>query len=745
MKRRLFVKKFGQGISTSLLGPGLFRSGNDQYSNLEYQYPDPVNLNEARNDEGYIAIRIEFEGTSENLEERIKGLFRLRNAEFVRCRAYFNKGKNIIDTEKYKFDVSGVKGDRHIISIWMDQVSESTELILKSNSKTTSISLSELISNNQFEVDHGTYVIRANLLLNHEIGEIDPADLGIQVAGEDFRFVIMADPQGGDPQFEENRNKTRIKIHNAYIEESISTANALSPKSVFTLILGDFTDHQGEKENFDQMIRFYKKLENPILLEIGNHETRYRSEFTPGYNMKAFENYFAAQKTINGLEKLAYSFNLGQWHFIVWPDPLRNNFWETHPHYFDWLERDLEKNKDRPVFFLQHVPMHPIGINPLVSYVNAIHVNRLMFNILSKYGNVRFVFSGHVHIPIKSSLRTAVTYQGINFINLPPAGYRPRAFGEEDLYGGPGQGICIVDVKNDRADVSLKTVTQEVFKYPGTFKEYREDDDPLWFNHKWEVDPVDTLVNGFFDEGLSGWMRKYVYTEEMDPSNICEVRKAPGREGNALYMFNRRRGYDKPGQDRLPQTLNQLSQVIRVREQSFPFVEFYYKVNETHFDPDSWNGGFLWIEGYHQNHLMLNQIYSIGKMHRSIGGSYHYSAFTGYSFFDIYDGKDGWNQVKINLKYDYDRIKKERNFRDLQLDRLVLSFGVWTINKGFQQEAGVFFTNVKVTARDVADAESSMLNGQVIPLLPKEKIWNRPTSHVAGEHQYITQEEVYPY
>jgi hypothetical protein len=240
-------------------------------------------------------------------------------------------------------------------------------------------------------------------------------------------------------------------------------------------------------------------------------------------------------------------------------------------------------------------------------------------------------------------------------------------------------------------------------------------------------------------------MRKYVYCEDENPSNLCEVRKAPGIDGKALYMFNRRREYDKPGQDRLPQTLNQISQVIGIKEHPIPIIEFKYRVDDKHFDPDSWNSGFLWIEGFHQNHLMLNQIYSIGKIHRSIGGSYNYSAFTGYSFFDIYDGSIGWNQVRINLKHDYDRLMKERSFQDLQLEKMVLSFGVWTINKGFRQEAGVYFTDVKMSNLDTAEAEPSVLNDQGMAFLLEDKIWSRPTSHVAGEHQYVSQEEVYPY
>jgi len=536
-----------------------------------------------------------------------------------------------------------------------------------------------------------------------------------------------------------------MKIHNAFVEESIKSANALDPKPVFTLILGDFTDHQGEAGHFRQMTSFFENLETPLLLEIGNHESRYQSVFSPGYNMSEFGNYFAAQKAINGLEKLVYSFDLGMWHFIIWPDPLRNNFWETHPHYFDWLERDLEKNKNKPTFFFQHVPMHPIGINPLVSYVNAVHINRLMFDILSKHENVKYVFSGHVHIPVKSSLKTAITYKGINMINLSPAGYRPRAFGEEDLYGGPCQGICIVDVNQENANVSFKTVTQEVFSYPAAFNNYDKSADPLWFNYKWEVEPEGNLVNGSFNEGLKGWMHQYVYREDINPSNICEIRKAPDEKGNALYMYVRKRDYDKPGQDRLPQTLNQLTQVIRAEPQKLPVIQFKYKVDMGHFHPESWNGGFLWLEGYQQNHLVLNHVYAIGKTHRSLGGSYSRSPFTGYTFFNIYDGREGWNTVYINLESDLEKLKGGKSFRDLDCQKLILNFGVWTINNGYQQEAGLFFKDIEVDYPDPLSAPVSMLNDREYGLLADDLIWNRGIGHVAGEHQYVRQEEVYPY
>jgi hypothetical protein len=745
MKRRLFVKRFGQGLSSSIFIPGAINAKTSIFSKFDYQYPFPQRLEEATNDEGYVVIRLVISGTSKEYTDRLKGRIRCRKAKINRFKAYFNLGNNAIDDRKHTYDLSAWEGDHHILALWLGDVSEETQVSCNVNNAGININLKDLLPNNEFEHQGEAFIVKANLLFHQEVGRINPDDLQIPADSDNYRFIIMADPQGGDPNIENHGSNCRVKIHNAFIEESIMTANALTPQPVFTLILGDFTDYQGEEENFRQMIRFYEKLNSPLLLEIGNHESRYRATFTPAYNMEELNNYFAAQKKINGLEKLVYSFDIGQWHFIVWPDPLRDNFWETRPHYFDWLERDLEMNKDKPTFFFQHVPMHPIGINPLVSYVNPVHINRLLFELLSRHGNVKYVFSGHVHIPIKSSLKTAVTYKGMHMINLPPAGYRPRAFGEEDLYGGPCQGMCIVDVQNEKAKIAFKTVTHEVFEYPPSFKDYSSDADPLWFRHKWEFEPGEKLINGNFEEGLKGWMRNFVYSEDENPSNLCEVREAPGAAGHALYMYMAKRDYDKPGQDRLPQTLNQLTQVVKVSDHGIPFMHFKYMVDGKHFNAESWNGGFLWIEGYCQNHLLLNQVYSIGKLHRSVGASYGFRQFTYYSYFDIYDGTEGWNEVKLNLKGDYNKLGKDVSYHDLHLDKIAISFGVWTINKGYKQSVGIYFKDVEFDHIAYDTAHHSQLNNREYGLLSEDKIWNRGTSNVAGEHQYVRQEEVYPF
>ena len=104
----------------------------------------------------------------------------------------------------------------------------------------------------------------------------------------------------------------------------------------------------------------------------------------------------------------------------------------------------------------QHVPVHPAGISPHINYAESVFVKRTFLEILSRYGNVKYCLSGHVHIPVRASFKTAVSYRGIQLINLPAAGYRPRAFGEEDFYGGPTQGLAMVHIRGTEASINTK-------------------------------------------------------------------------------------------------------------------------------------------------------------------------------------------------------------------------------------------------------------------------------------------------
>ena len=54
-----------------------------------------------------------------------------------------------------------------------------------------------------------------------------------------------------------------------------------------------------------------------------------------------------------------------------------------------------------------------------------------------------------------------------------------------------------------------------------------------------------------------------------------------------------------------------------------------------------------------------------------------------------------WHEVSINPANDYET-NYEKGYKDLQLDRLVINLGVWTVNDGSDFPYGIYFTDLKL-------------------------------------------------
>jgi hypothetical protein len=717
MKRRHFIRGLGIGSAGLAATRGIQSGAYPAIQELDdFQYGGILSLEDVFSREGEVILRLEFADSPVPGPDGIIPPVRIRHGELVRRKTYF------LD---------------HVAVFWLKPAAEETRVTL-GHSEKFSFTLGELSGTSEMSGWMDGNPVTAHFLLDREIGEVDLADLGIAEPGDEFSFVAMADPQGGEPDDKEGL-KTRMKIHNAFIQESVALANNLESEPLFAMVIGDVCDDWGYRKDLARMNAFLSALRFPVLYGIGNHETLLRSQFGPGYNMEAFNHFLAAQKAMNGLEKMLYSFNAGMWHFVVWPDPLRDNFWETHPHYFDWLERDLEKHREMPAVVFQHIPSHPIGISPHINYAESVEVKRTFLDILARHGNVKYLLSGHVHIPVRASFKTAVTYKGINMISLPAAGYRPRAFGEEDFYGGPSQGIALVDIKGEKLKIRFKTVTEEVFEYPPEFREFKEASHPLWLGHAWQLPAASDFLNGDFSQGFDHWARRYVYSEDHDPSNLYEVRQEPGRtNGSSLYLYCRRRGYQAPGQDRLPQDINRISQAVALEKGTTPMLRFRYRIDGTNTDAKGFSGGYAWIEGFSGREKCFNMIYSAGKVWVNIGGKFGQVREYPHIQMALLNSPDEWHSAHLNIAEDYDRSDRGTRFADLQVDRLVVTLGVWNINDGDPQPFGIYFTGISLVSRP---ASSSDVDGQTVGPKPKEDEWWRnklwPSVNIAGEHRYI--------
>ncbi|WP_319592477.1 metallophosphoesterase [uncultured Draconibacterium sp.] len=732
--RRNFIKGLGLGVTPAFLPKVGVWSEKEKYP--AYNYTQPRTLSEAVSREDQIILRIEF--TSKHIfEKKIAPKIQIENGNIFRSKNYFFEPGDVEYFEETgESNLALSENDTDILVLWLDDFSENTTIKIREMSKAFSFQLGDIITGLEVKGVLDNCAVKANFLLDKEIGEINPADVGILDKGKDFTFLIMADPQGGDTSNPKD-NRCRMKIHNAFIEESIKLSNRLKVEPSFCLMLGDIVDHQGEARDFAQMKKFFDELEVPVLYEMGNHESRYQTAFEPGYNLSGFNNYFAAQKEINGMEKLLYSFNLGEWHFIIWPDPLRRKFWENHPHYFDWLENDLEKYKDRPTLFFQHVPMQPIGINPLVNYTESAYVKSLLFSILAKHGNVKNIYSGHVHIPVKSSFKTALEIEGINCINLPAAGYRPRSFGEQDYYGGPAQGLCVVDVKGAQVKTTYKTVTTEEFTYPEKLPAFDTEKFPLWLSNKWNLPAEKQFVNGKFIKDLEGWGRRYIYEEDVRPSNICKTTILDDGS-TALYLKTEKRGFAKPGQDRLPQGLNRAFQAVKLNSGKPPSLNFEYQLDGENCDFSGFNGLYVWLEGFSGSLKHVNLFYCANKAWVNIGNTYGGGKGSKPQFFALNNSVDVWHKVQIDIKKDYERSRNNQLFDTLNLDRLVLSAGIWNVNTGRTQPFAAYLRGFDLQYNTNS---GSKINDQEIAIFPeKDKWWrgkNMPSGNVAGEHHYF--------
>lgn len=368
----------GIGVSSSLLAPHLLAQGETP---LAYNYKGIHSLADATNKNGELAIRLALSNATTNTKTAEIKLKISRYGVLSRTKTYFLEPPDQTMPQQDKLISNLYPDDTDVMVVWIKEATEETVVSIKLGKERWKLTLGELLANGELKFDDNN--LTANLLGYSELGRLNLAPLDI-VDSDRFRFAIMADPQGGNPAVSGNEAPTRMKIHNAFIEDTVKRINELDPAPLFTLILGDFVDSKGQEGNFLHMEELIKPLKMPVLLEVGNHESPYYADFAPGYNMSDLDNFFSSQQRVNGTDKMVYSFDLGRWHFIVWPDPLRGNFWVNHPHYFDWLEQDLKENKERPVIFMHHVPLHPIGIDPLTSYVESVAVKALLIDILTK-------------------------------------------------------------------------------------------------------------------------------------------------------------------------------------------------------------------------------------------------------------------------------------------------------------------------------------------------------------------------
>ena len=217
-------------------------------------------------------------------------------------------------------------------------------------------------------------------------------DLGDHV----FTFVVVADTHMNQEEAQSSSPYACNALANARTRFVLQEINRLNPE--FVIHLGDLINpvpalpsYARAAENFHAVAR---ELHCPLHLTPGNHDIGDKPvtwmpagtvcEAYVGLYEKHFGRHF-------------YSFDHGDFHFVVINAQLLNSGLAGERDQRTWLEADLEANRDRRTFLSTHYPAFVTDRDENGSYDNIDEPGRSwLLGLIERY-RPEAVFAGHVH------------------------------------------------------------------------------------------------------------------------------------------------------------------------------------------------------------------------------------------------------------------------------------------------------------------------------------------------------------
>jgi Icc protein len=178
--------------------------------------------------------------------------------------------------------------------------------------------------------------------------------------------------------------------------KGIRHVNSCHPDAAHVMLTGDLTD-DGSESSYRRLRGLLFQLRVPYSLMVGNHD--FRPAFQKVFPEASADAHGFIQATID----------IDPHYRLVLLDTLNGpprRGVEPHAGYLcarrlDWLERQLGSAGRRRVVLFMHHPPHDTGFPGMdaIRLVNA----AALYRLFARHGNVRHIFSGHVHRTIAGS------------------------------------------------------------------------------------------------------------------------------------------------------------------------------------------------------------------------------------------------------------------------------------------------------------------------------------------------------
>ena len=377
-----------------------------------------------------------------------------------------------------------------------------------------------------------------------------------------------------------------------------------------------------------------------------------------------------------------------------------------------WLRQDLANAGDKPTIVFLHYHLLPVGLSQTEFYTLPMEFKVALIDAITEAGNVRYVFSGHVHSGIKSSIKSSWSYRGTNFVIVPsPVPVRP--FGEEfDKFKlddrKDGRFYLDVELRGDKARLIGREIGGDVSHvFPDEFQVFDPSMAPRAFKSVSEFEPTPELVNGSFEDELNGWYQTYRYKMDGRPAYRSAVQQGRKIDGSkALRMEVVPKGRVWANDESM-----EIYQLVSADPQISPNIKVSVQVPKR--GRSHYGGGYFRIVGFSQNKRVIRFLFHWGAREERVhylplifnyaetgeaGSLQHFADAARECLALSWRIPDfgPWQKLSLNLAQLMTLCPGQtRRYEDLRIDKLMVAAGVWT-----GTEAGgrglAFFDDIEV-------------------------------------------------
>ena len=181
----------------------------------------------------------------------------------------------------------------------------------------------------------------------------------------------------------------RVVESNMLAERAVDAVNALDPQPDFVIVTGDLAD-KGLEEDYVQAKETLGRLKAPYASIAGNHDSAAQMK-------KSFSDHAWASQMPG--DSLQFTIDIGDIRLIGLNSAVEgkaHGFLDDHE--LEWLTRELDGSRDRPVVLVIHHPPILTG----VSHMDRINLKNAdaLADVIRDRSNILRILCGHDHRPV---------------------------------------------------------------------------------------------------------------------------------------------------------------------------------------------------------------------------------------------------------------------------------------------------------------------------------------------------------